>query len=135
MQDGEIGCSEARARLGAYLAGGAPEIGEHLTACDSCAEALVDEWLREPADAPVPSGFAARVSSRARECRLDSEDIVPVLVVAATVLFAAIGMYVLWTGTGTRWLGNVETRRMIWLATGCIEAAVCSVFLWRVART
>ena len=129
-----MNCRKAREKLDSFLAGAAPELESHLAACDSCAEALVEALLREPALAPVPAGFAVRVSAQMRTRSIDPDNVLPYFGAAALVLFAALSAYILLTGTGTHWLESAATRQVVWLATGAVETAICFLFRWRTAR-
>ncbi|MCC6860421.1 MAG: hypothetical protein IT158_17770 [Bryobacterales bacterium] len=108
-------------------------LAEHLSGCDDCLEAMLEQSLGQPVPVRIPEGFARRVASQCAE-----PSVLPYAVAAACLLFAVLSAWLLAGGwlAGVRSLLADPTRWSAWLlAAGAVQTLALTAWLWRVART
>ena len=137
MPDRTLDCAEFRARIDGFLAGAqaGAAFEAHAAECGQCLERLLDAALANPAEAPVPAGFAARTLARLPAA---APSVLPYAIAAACLLFALLAAWALHTGLlfdAGRWLAGIVARRPVLAAIAAFEIGGSFVWAWRAART
>ncbi len=137
MQDEMLSCRETRRQLASYLAGEPhPALAEHLTGCEACLEACMDEALRRPPDVPVSKGFQQRLLARIPESTPVEPPVYPWAHVVAACLFATLGAAVWWSGRLPQLLADVTDvmgSPLMLAAAIVVEIVLSLLWFWRVA--
>lgn len=135
MQDTVLDCSAVRARLAAYLDGGesSPAVASHLTDCEACFEACLEEALRRPAEIRVPVDFTAVVLTEA--ATHGTRTVLPYAVAAACVLFMVLGFVAVSNGLAVELARSLQQLSPRWLLSVLgVEAALSLLWFWRVCE-
>ena len=103
---------------------------EHLVACDNCFVNCLKEFF-EPPEPAIPAGFTARTLARLEPPRREPVRVLPYLLFAAGILFAAVGAALVFARVPCEiaaWFTLSRQTLILWI--GSAEVILSVAWLW-----
>jgi hypothetical protein len=129
MPDNKLNCADARRQIPAYLTGEpCPSLAAHLSDCDDCRLACIENALHERPAVTVPPRFAAQVLALL-PADPPERSWAPV---AGVILFALLGVILWWRGDGSA-VAQALLRWQVLITMALLETGIALAWAWRVA--